>query len=238
MLVNRFYYLIIAFGMAGCASEEPPPQSKEVSQVDLPVVNDERTDLILTWFADGGPAVGSSVDEVPEAARREVRVQDPGIPPESRDPSVIYITDLSAPTKNGNYPVKAVKRADWESKRRALLEAKLEAAKKEAAKSAQANPGLAVVPQPGGAPVVMYATKHCPVCIKARRWLLEHKIPYIEHDIEKDMNAAKALQAKGRAQGVSTAGVPIFEIGGRLIPGFDPATITKMLTAMAGAQTI
>ncbi len=75
----------------------------------------------------------------------------------------------------------------------------------------------------------MYATTHCPVCHKARRWLLEQKIPYIEKDLEKDPAAAQALQAKGKAQGVPTSGVPVFEINGQLVPGFDPTIIKKLL---------
>jgi glutaredoxin len=205
------------------------------AKIATPLVTDERDDLILSWFADGGPAVGSSVKDVPESARREVRVQDPSIPPENRDPSIMFIADLIAQKKGNRYQVKAVKRAAWEAERRA----KLEAAQKKA-EAARPTPALSATPPPmpdGKAPgLIMYATKHCPVCIKARRWLLEKKIPYVELDIEKDQAAAEALRQKGAQQGVPTSGVPIFEIYGRLVPGFDPGIIIKMLTGPVKTQ--
>ena len=76
----------------------------------------------------------------------------------------------------------------------------------------------------------MYATKRCPVCKKARRWLLKKGIPYVEKDVEKDAAAAAELQKKGRAQGIPTNGVPVFEIGGKLFPGFDPDQLMRRLS--------
>jgi glutaredoxin len=87
----------------------------------------------------------------------------------------------------------------------------------------------------------MYANKHCPLCQKARRWLLEQKIPYVEKDIQQDRAAAGELMAKGKAQGIPVTGVPVFDVGGKLIPGFDKATIRKVWAAAkpaAGTQGI
>jgi glutaredoxin len=81
----------------------------------------------------------------------------------------------------------------------------------------------------------MYATKTCPVCKNARRWLLDQGIPYVEKDLEVDEAAAAELAAKGKAQGVPTSGVPIFEIRGRLLPGFDPGAIRAALSGSPAA---
>jgi glutaredoxin len=234
MMVFRYLFALIIIWSVGCASEKPAKEVDTASRVSVPVVNDDRNDLILSWFADGGSAVASSVKDVPEDARSEVRVQDPTIPPEKRDTTVMFIGDLRTRQKDGTYPVKAVKRSDWEAKRQASLE---NARKKAAAEAAiAAGPQQSPVIPGGAAPVIMYSTKHCPVCMKARRWLLDNKIPYTEYDIEKDQAAVTRLQEKGAAQKVPTTGVPIFEIGGRLIPGFDPGTIAKMLAALTSTQ--
>jgi glutaredoxin len=190
-----------------------PPQT-------LPVVDDARKDLVLSWYGDGGPEVAASVAEVPQEARREVRVQDPSIPPEARDPGLVFVADLTRPKPDGSYPVRAVPRAEYEKRQSRL---KPQAATQPAAASGQA------VAEAGGAPVVMYATKHCPVCKTARRWLLDQGIPYVEKDLEADQAAAAELARKGQAQGVPTSGVPIFEVRGRLIPGFDQGAIRAAL---------
>ena len=198
--------------------------------IALPSVTDERTDLIFSWFADGGAETATTAEEVPAEARKDVRVQDPTIPPEKAAPDFVFLADLTAPKKDGKYSVKAVKRDDFEAERR-MAEEKAEKAR-QAALAAQvpsAAPSVPLQLAPGTPPVIMYATKHCPVCVKARRWLLEQKIPYVEKDLETDQAAAADLQKKGADQGVSVRGVPVFEIFGRIVPGFDPGTIATLL---------
>ncbi len=222
--------------LLGCGTEQPQKESS-ASTAPVPVVTDDRTDLVFTWVADGGPQIASSVADIPDEVKHSVRVQDPSIPPEKRDTSVMYLTDLTKPTKNGQYPVKTVQRSEYEAERMAAEEA----ARKAAAAAAPASPPpggptpapIAIPTQGGRPPVIMYATRHCPVCVKARRWLLEQKIPYVEKDVERDAQAAQALAQKGAAQGVSTRGVPMFEIGGRLLPGFDKGQIAAALQALS-----
>jgi glutaredoxin len=76
----------------------------------------------------------------------------------------------------------------------------------------------------------MYATRHCPVCKTARRWLLDNKIPYVEKDVERNQAAARELAQKAKAQGFVASGVPVFDVRGRLLPGFDPAALKAMLS--------
>ncbi|MCP4676562.1 MAG: glutaredoxin family protein [Deltaproteobacteria bacterium] len=234
-LITKLTLLLLAGLFFGCTtSSERTGKENDNARVEPPVVSDERGDLILSWFADGGPQMASTVSEVPDGARGEVRVQDPSVPPEKRDPSVIFLADLTKKDTSGRYPVRVEKRADYEQKR-----AKVAAARRPVAPppSIGSGPGTAALPPSGNAPVIMYATRHCPVCVKARRWLLERKIPYIEKDVERDSKAAQELAAKGRAQGVSTSGVPVFDIRGRLLPGFDPGAILKILSGMPPTQT-
>jgi glutaredoxin len=175
--------------------------------------------LVLSWFVDGGAQIGTAVAEVPPPARKEVRVQDPTTPPESRDTKWIFLANLEKIGPDGRYPVRAQLREQYEIAHRRTEQ---RTAQPSAFPSA---PSLS----PGKNKIVMYATKQCPVCKKARRWLLEQGIPYIEKDIKRDKAAAMELQKKGRAQGIPTNGVPVFEIGGKLVPGFDPKQIMRLL---------
>ncbi len=231
--VIKIFYVIWFLLPIACSKSASPAadDAAKDTSYQVPELTDARKDLVLSWYVDGGPEVGSSVSDVPEAARKEVRVQDPSIPPEKAAPDTVYIADLTAPKVGGKYVVKAVPREAFEAKRRAAEE---KAEKEQAAALAASAP-----PTPGnlpplampteGTPVVMYATKHCPVCIKARRWLLEQKIPYVEKDMDSDQAAAAALQQKAAAQGVPVRGVPVFDVMGRIIPGFDPEQILSIL---------
>jgi glutaredoxin len=168
---------------------------------------------------DGGAQIGSSVSEVPPQARKEVRIQDPTIPPEKRDTAWVFLANLEKVGPDGRYPVQAQLREQYESRH---VRPQQQAA--EPSESPSQNT-LA----PGEKMIVMYATKQCPVCKKARRWLLQQGIPYLEKDIERDEGAAMELQKKGRTQGVPTNGVPVFEIRGKLVPGFDPKQLLRLL---------
>lgn len=226
MKTQRYFFAVLFSLILGCSA---PPEKENDTQGTTPagpVVTDDRTDLVLSWFSDGGPQVGSAVADVPAEARNEVRVQDPTIPPEQRDPAWIFLADLRKPGPDGRYAVRAEQREKYErDRRRATLEEQPSQAE---AGGADRGPAPTPIKAAGGA-VVMYSTRYCPVCKDARRWLLDQRIPYVERDVQKDPAAAADLAQKGRAQGVPTTGVPVFEIGGRLLPGFDPATIKKML---------
>ena len=216
----RFAAIVIAVFLLGCADSSSEKQaSKNDENSVVPVVTDESADLVFSWVGDGGPRVESSVQKVPQHVRKAVRVQDPNLSPENRDPSVMFLADLTRPGADGRYPVKTIKRAEYEARRRAVVPIPI------------STPGTGSDPT-----VVMFSTRHCPICVKARRWLLEKKIPYVERDLERDKQAAQDLQKMGQAQGVPTNGVPIFEIGGRLLPGFDKARILATLKGLPETQ--
>ena len=71
--------------------------------------------------------------------------------------------------------------------------------------------------------VVLYATEWCGYCKLARRFLDQKGIPYKEFDIEKDAEARKAYEALGGR------GIPLIDVNGTLIRGFDPDEILAAL---------
>jgi glutaredoxin len=217
----RSFVILSVFAVFSCSPprNDAPLDSDGQSGPTPPLVTDTRTDLVLSWFVDGGAQIGSSVSEVPPQARKEVRVQDPTIPPENRDTAWVFLANLEQVGADGRYPVKAQRREQYES-------VHLRPQRQAPAPSDSSSPSAL---SPGEQKIVMYATKQCPVCKKARRWLLEQGIPYLEKDIERDEAAAMELQKKGRAQGVPTNGVPVFDIGGKLVPGFDPKQLLRLL---------
>jgi glutaredoxin len=71
--------------------------------------------------------------------------------------------------------------------------------------------------------VVLYATDWCGYCKLTRRFLDQKGIPYKEFDIEKDAQARKAYEALGGR------GIPLIDVNGTLIRGYDP---DKVLAAL------
>jgi glutaredoxin len=93
----------------------------------------------------------------------------------------------------------------------------------------QGKPPVVAAPEPE-ADVVMYCTPWCPSCMRARAFLKEHGIQYVEVDISKDR--AGAQRVKGWAGGFETT--PTFNIRGQIVVDWDPA---KMVKALGIAQS-
>lgn len=72
-------------------------------------------------------------------------------------------------------------------------------------------------------PVVMYSTKWCPYCHRAREYFKRHSIDYIEYDIEASAeNLAKFHALGGR-------GLPLILLGDRRLDGFSPSSFDDLL---------
>jgi glutaredoxin len=93
-----------------------------------------------------------------------------------------------------------------------------------AAGPAAADSGAAAAPQ-----VTLYATSWCPWCRKTRALLAELKVAYQEKDVEKTPGAAAERDRKAGAG----AGVPVLDIGGTIVLGYDPPRIRAAVGALA-----
>lgn len=86
------------------------------------------------------------------------------------------------------------------------------------------NPSQVVAEQVrASARVVLYATDWCGYCKLTRRFLDQKGIPFKEYDIEKDAEARKAYEALGGR------GIPILDVNGTLIRGYEPEAILAAL---------
>lgn len=191
----------LALGCSRSTDHAPEGGAHEAAESAAPTltrVTADRADLMLRYRADDGFATASSIDEIPATARGAVQVVDLSLSPDARGSTdYVQIFDLRAARDDGSFPGRLVPRAELE---RALAEA-------------QATPAQA--------PVTMYSASWCGVCRKARAFLGEQGVAFVEKDIEKDKDAARELATKARAAGVDASGVPVFDVGGTLMPGFD-----------------
>ncbi len=72
--------------------------------------------------------------------------------------------------------------------------------------------------------IKLYSTSTCPYCIMARRYLDEKSIQYEYIDVSKNREAAKEMIDKSGQRGV-----PVIEIDGNIIVGFDKNKIDGLL---------
>lgn len=77
----------------------------------------------------------------------------------------------------------------------------------------------------------MLSSVTCPVCMRARRWLVAHAIPFDECYIERDAACRAEFERRG------AGGTPLFVVRGRTLVGFDPKALREVLrdSAASGA---
>ncbi|HIH12216.1 TPA: glutaredoxin family protein [Candidatus Woesearchaeota archaeon] len=72
--------------------------------------------------------------------------------------------------------------------------------------------------------VKIYTTPTCPWCVKTKEFLKGKKIKFSEYNVVDDAKARDEMLKKS-----GQMGVPVLDIDGKIIVGFDPAGIEKAL---------
>jgi len=159
--------------------------------------------LLFTYRAGDSFQTVDSVGKVPAWSKGLVRVMDPKV--RNVPAGWVYVADLCNKTKAGSYPYKAMKLVQFE--------------KTEARSCTGAS----------GAPkLIAYVSSTCPVCAQAEAYLKKRGIPFVTRVVDKDPSAAAELARKAKSAGVPIHGVPVFDIAGKLVSGFDPNAMAAM----------
>ncbi|MEM2192488.1 MAG: Uxx-star family glutaredoxin-like (seleno)protein [Candidatus Hadarchaeales archaeon] len=72
--------------------------------------------------------------------------------------------------------------------------------------------------------VVIYTTPTCPFCKMAKDFLRQNNVSYTEINVAEDQNAAMEMIKKS-----GQMGVPVLDIDGEIIVGFDREAIKRAL---------
>lgn len=72
--------------------------------------------------------------------------------------------------------------------------------------------------------VTVYSTPTCPYCTMVEDFLKEHGIKFQHIDVSKDKKAAKDMMEKS-----GQMGVPVTDIDGKIIVGFDQDALEEAL---------
>ncbi len=88
--------------------------------------------------------------------------------------------------------------------------------------------GPPLVEDPGQLPpsdeppvAVLYGTDWCGACMAARRYLRSNRIPFSLKDVARDSAGMRELQEKAARLGAQVDRVPVLDVRGRLLVGFD-----------------
>jgi glutaredoxin len=177
-------------------------------------ITKDRKDLLFSFMDNDGKLRDvSSIDKVPEDRRKQVLVRDLSKRPEEvKADQFVYVADLTA-AEGGRYRYAVVSRYSFD-KRLLDLEGAVE----------DLGDGGTVLRD-----VVVYGTSWCGACAQARSWLRERGIPFLDKDVEKDDKAQAELARKAKRAGISPSGVPVIDVRGNLMVGFDPVRIEQWL---------
>ena len=76
-------------------------------------------------------------------------------------------------------------------------------------------------PQPR---VIVFSTPSCSFCNMAKKYFREKGIKFRDVDVSRDQAAARDMVRRS-----GQSGVPVIDIGGKVIVGFDRSKINKLL---------
>ena len=72
--------------------------------------------------------------------------------------------------------------------------------------------------------VKIYSTDTCPYCTIAKNWLKKHNIEFKEVNVATDLEARQEMFNKS-----GQMGVPVIDIDGQIIIGFDQQALKRLL---------
>jgi glutaredoxin len=224
-VASRLLFSLAAIVTLACSPEKPPQpeddprRSVPAAAVADPFFSPETDKFVITYAGDKGEFSDcTSIAEIPEPARARVGVNVFGKPaPAGR----VWVSDLTAPESDGRYALEAIARDEFETEVLGIGRA--------SAFELPADLDATDIAATREGPVIVYKTSWCGVCRQLESYLQKKGVEYITKDIEKDRTAAAELQAKAKQAGVPTGSVPMIDVGGELLRGFDKARLDKLL---------
>ena len=72
--------------------------------------------------------------------------------------------------------------------------------------------------------VTIYTTPSCGYCRVAKDWFRTNHVPYTEYDVSADQRRAEEMVRKS-----GQMGVPVFDVNGKVIVGFNRPAIESAL---------
>lgn len=230
--LRRGTALLLA-GLLGCGPEKPPapersptpaaPASASADSAepapDAVMLPPDASGAVLTYAGERGAFTDTNkITEVPEEAKGLVRVTLLAGP--EPPPGRVWVANLRGPAAAGGWPLSTVERGLFEEL--ALGQGR----SSQVELPAGLEPPVAA---PREADVIVYKTDWCGVCKQLTAYLDRKGVKYVAKDIEKDGAAAGELREKADKQRIKTGSVPVIDVRGELLVGFDRNRLEQLL---------
>lgn len=213
---------LILIGLLGCLvfvgcrkKVEGPSASEKTARAKTltPISITRQRNLVFTYRQGTEFRTVASMDQIPLGARGWVRVQDPQV--RNVGSRFVYVADLRKTNGKGEFPYQILTR-------RQFLEG-------------SALPGGGTDGMGRGSlvaavgKVVLYSRPGCGACDSARAYLKRRGVQFVEKNIQADAGAAKELKAKAAQKGFPTGVVPVIDVNGEFVIGFDARKLETLL---------
>ena len=238
--------LILVTAFAGCrGSEQSAPDGAQPASA-APVSNElppisvkaDTPNLLLTWIDEKGDfRVAQKPADVPAASRSQVRVVLTDR--EEGTGKLIYVADLGSTTPDGSYRIKTMTRAQWDELGASRRKTRLEAL----APSAVPPPASAEAPGKSAQPAtritaIIYGASWCKPCHSAEAYLKGRGVNVIDKDIDESDAARSEMQQKLARAGLGGASIPVIDVMGQILIGFDPRALDRAIEAARASKPL
>ena len=243
--IPRAFLVVLAIAVlliGGCKKKKEDPLHAASNAAPF-VVNDDSEGFLFTWIDERGDFhVEQRAKDVPLAGRDAVRVVDPNHD-EGTHGDRIFVADLRVARPDGSYPMKALTRAEFDAvalarrKEHGVTLAVADDAGNDSLLRGENGPARGparVRPAPSDsarAVVIIYGASWCGACREAAAWLTKKGIPFVEKDVEEERGAYQEMQAKLQRAGLRGGSIPVLDVRGKVMVGFDPGAVEHALGA-------
>ena len=220
-------HTVVAFVFLVSACKKSASSPPSAVAEPAPVSKDSA--LYFTYCEPSGMfATTEQAEKVPEVARRRVRIMARGTgEPPRRNDTHVEVIDLRELLAKGKTEPRLMSHEAFETSALAQLPPG-----DSCPLAGPHGPPLAeepATPLDDRPIVILYGTQWCTACQAARHYLVSNRIPFISKDIEKEPSAARELEQKASRFGISADRVPILDVRGCLMVGYDETRMKGQL---------
>lgn len=227
--ITRVLFVLLLLLGGACRHKQKENGSGSVVPTTVQLT-DQTKEILLTWIDDTGDFhVTESMTDIKDANRQHVRVVFTNS--DTVDPDHVWVADLRQKDAKGAYPIQSMARSAWEEMGASHRKSRLEAM---AAPIPTSDAGA----QSGEVTAVIYGAEWCKACHEMAHYLKTKGVKYEEKDVDKSSVVQAELQSKfAKAHVPPSSSIPVTDIGGRLIVGFNPQAVDAALAALSGGNS-